>query len=151
MARILVVDDEPSILRLVTATLEPKGYEVITVDNGVEALVLARSKHPDLILLDIMMPSMDGNEVRKRLQADAATKDIPIVHLSAVGDFGQQLKALDSGSADYITKPFAPRDLQQRVADMLDPAKREQMRVEHERKTGTTRTIVEIMRRHEDK
>jgi len=151
MSRILVVDDEPSILRLVTATLEPKGYEIITADNGVDALFLAQNRQPDLILLDIMMPKMDGNEVRKRLQADDRTKDIPIIHLSAVGDFQQQLQALDSGSADYVTKPFAPKDLQQRVADMLDPQKRAAMKREHDRKAGKTRAIVDIMKRHEEK
>lgn len=147
MARILVVDDEPSILRLVVATLEPRGHECITADCGVDALVYAKSKRPDLILLDIMMPKMDGNEVRQRLAADAATKDIPIIHLSAVGDFQQQLTALEDGSADYITKPFAPKDLQQRVADMLDPSKREQMKREHDKKAGQTHAIVDIMRR----
>lgn len=150
MALILAVDDEPSILKLVTATLEARGYEVLTADNGIEALAAAKSKQPDLILLDIMMPGMDGNEVRKRLAADSATSDIPVVHLSAVGDFAQQLKALDEGTVDYITKPFSPRDLQQKVADLLDPAKREEMRKEHDRKTGKTRTIVEIMRRREE-
>lgn len=147
MARILVVDDEPSILRLVTATLQPKGHEVLTADCGVDALACAKSKHPDLILLDIMMPHMDGNEVRKRLLADPATKDIPVVHLSAVGDFQQQLNALEDGSADYITKPFAPKDLQQRVADTLDPSKREQMKRERDQKANKTHAIVDIMRR----
>ena len=151
MALILAVDDEPSILRLVTATLEAKGHEVLTADNGIEALAAARTRKPDLILLDIMMPGMDGNEVRKRLQADAATKDIPIIHLSAVGDYQQQLEAFDEGTADYITKPFTPKDLQQRVADMLDPTKREQMKRERAQKSGKTRAIVDIMRRHEDK
>lgn len=149
MALILAVDDEPSILKLVTATLEARGHEVITANNGVEALAAARTRKPDLVLLDIMMPGMDGNEVRKRLHDDAATKDIPIIHLSAVGDYQQQLKALEGGSADYITKPFTPKDLQQRVADMLDPAKRAEMKREHDRKAGKTRTIVEIMKRHE--
>jgi CheY-like chemotaxis protein len=147
MARILVVDDEPSIIRLVTATLEARGHEIIAADCGVDALVYAKSKQPDLILLDIMMPQMDGNEVRKRLSADPVTKDIPVIHLSAVGDYQQQLKALEDGSADYITKPFAPKDLQQRVADMLDPHKREQMKREHDKKTGKTHAIVDIMRR----
>ncbi|HET6350598.1 MAG TPA: response regulator [Coriobacteriia bacterium] len=151
MALILVVDDEPSILRLVTATLEARGHDMLTADNGMEAIAAAKSRKPDLILLDIMMPGMDGNEVRKRLQAEPSTKSIPIIHLSAVGDFQQQLQALDSGSVDYITKPFTPKDLQQRVADILDPAKRAEIKKEHDRKTGKTRTIVEIMRRHEDR
>lgn len=151
MALILAVDDEPSILGLVTATLQARGHEVLTADNGIEAIALAKIKHPDLVLLDIMMPGMDGNEVRKRLSTDPATKDIPIVHLSAVGDYQQQLTALSEGTVDYITKPFSPKDLQQKVADLLDPAKRAEMKKEHDRKTGKTRTIVEIMRRHEDK
>jgi CheY-like chemotaxis protein len=151
MARILVVDDEPSILRLVTATLEPRGYEIITAESGIDALVYAKSKKPDLILLDIMMPHMDGNEVRKRLAADPQTKDIPVIHLSAVGDFQQQLKALEDGSVGYITKPFAPKDLQQQVADMLDPSKRAQVQKEHDHQLGKTRAYVDIMRRHEEK
>ncbi len=151
MAIILVVDDEPSILRLVTATLEAKGYEVITADNGIDGIALARTRKPDLILLDIMMPQMDGTEVRHRLSKEPATADIPVIHLSAVGDFQKQLDAFDEGTADYITKPFAPKDLQQRVADMLDPAKREQVKRERAQKSGKTRTIVEIMRRHEDR
>lgn len=150
MALILVVDDEPSILRLVTATLEAKQHEVITADNGIDGIALARTKGPDLILLDIMMPQMDGIEVRHRLARDPATASIPVVHLSAVGDFQKQLDALEDGTADYITKPFSPKDLQQRVADMLDPAKREQIKREQAQKAGKTRTIVEIMRRHED-
>ncbi len=150
MALILVVDDEPSILKLVKATLEAKQYEVITADNGLDGIALARTQAPDLILLDVMMPQMDGTEVRKRLAADPKTSEIPVVHLSAVGDFQKQLDALDEGAADYITKPFSPKDLQQRVADMLDPAKREQLARERAQKSGKTRAIVEIMRRHED-
>jgi CheY-like chemotaxis protein len=148
---ILVVDDEPSILRLVKATLEPKGYVVLTADNGMEGLSTAKVKQPDLILLDIMMPKMDGNEVRHKLAEDPSTKDIPVAHLSAVGDFNQQLEAYDEGALDYITKPFAPQDLRQHVADLLDPAKVEEMKRERARKAGKVRTIVEIMRRTETK
>ena len=148
---ILVVDDEPSILRLIRATLEPKGYEVLTADNGMEAISLAKLKKPDLILLDIMMPGMDGNEVRHRLAKDDATKDIPVAHLSAVGDFQQQLEAYDEGAIDYITKPFAPQDLRQHVADLLDPLKRDEMKRERAKKSGKVRTIVEIMRRSDEK
>lgn len=151
MALILVIDDEPSILRLVTATLEAKDYEVITATNGIDGIALARTKSPDLILLDIMMPQMDGTEVRHRLAKEPTTASIPVVHLSAVGDFQKQLDALDDGTADYITKPFTPKDLQQRVADMLDPAKRDQVKRERAQKSGKTRTIVEIMRRHEER
>ena len=145
--KILVVDDEPSIVRLVTATLEGRGYEVITAHDGMEAITEAKVHKPDLILLDVMMPHMDGREARKRLLDDPTTKDIPVIHLSAVGDFEQQLKAVAGGVTDYMTKPFTPSALAQRVADMLDPKKREQMLTERHRKEGKLRAIVDIMHR----
>ena len=114
-------------------------------------MLFRSTRKPDLILLDIMMPQMDGTEVRHRLSKEPSTSAIPVIHLSAVGDFQKQLDAFDEGTADYITKPFAPKDLQQRVADMLDPTKREQVKRERAQKSGKTRTIVEIMRRHEDR
>lgn len=147
---ILVVDDEPSILRLVQATLESKGHDVVTVDNGMDAIATAKVKKPALILLDIMMPGMDGNEVRARLRKDAATKDIPIVHLSAVGDYHQQLEAFEEGVWDYVTKPFAPDELRTVVAAMLDPSRRDEIRRERMKKSGKARKIVEIMRRAEE-
>jgi CheY-like chemotaxis protein len=149
-AKILVVDDEPSIVRLVTTTLEARGYQVLTAHDGLEAITEAKQYKPDLILLDIMMPHMDGREARKRLLADPITKDIPVIHLSAVGDFEQQLKAVAGGVTDYITKPFTPSDLAQRVADMLDPKKREEMMAERNRKEGKLRAIVDIMHRDRD-
>ena len=110
-ARILVVDDEPSIVKLVKTTLEGRGYVVDEAFDGQEAIVQAKLHKPDLILLDIMMPRMDGTEARKRLLADPETKDIPVIHLSAVGDFDKQRQALNEGATDYIVKPFAPREL----------------------------------------
>ena len=136
-ARILVVDDEPSIVKLVKTTLEGRGYTVDEAFDGVEALAQAKLHQPDLILLDIMMPRMDGTEVRKRLLADPETKDIPVIHLSAVGDFDKQRQALDEGATDYIIKPFTPkRPRRHGCADMLDPKKREQMKKEHNQKSA---------------
>lgn len=148
-AKILVVDDEPSIIRLVKATLEARGYDVIEAHDGIEALSEAKMYKPDLILLDIMMPHMDGREARKKLLEDERTKNIPVIHLSAVGDFESQLKAVSDGMTGYITKPFTPSDLAQQVADMLDPKKREQVMKEHGRKEDKLRAIVDIM--HRDK
>ncbi len=145
--RILVVDDEPSIVRLVKATLESRGYEIAEAFDGQEALVQVKLHKPDLILLDIMMPRMDGTEVRKRLLADPATKDIPVIHLSAVGDFEKQRQAMAEGVTDYIVKPFTPSDLAQRVADMLDPKKQAQVKKEHDKKSAQLRTITDIMAR----
>ena len=145
--RILVVDDEPSIVRLVKATLTARGYDVDEAFNGTEAIALAKLHKPALVLLDIMMPGIDGIEVRKRLHADPATKDIPVVHLSAVGDFEKQRDALAEGVTDYITKPFTPSDLGDRVDAMLDPKKSSQMQKEHHQKEAQLRKIVDIMHR----
>ena len=146
-ATILVVDDEPSIVRLVTATLESKGYEVIPAYDGEEALVKVKHHRPDLIILDIMMPHMDGREARKRLLEDPETAEIPVIHLSAVGDFEKQLNAVEGGITDYVTKPFTPADLAERVKDILDPTKRELVLKEAKQKEARLRTMVEIMHR----
>jgi len=146
-ATILVVDDEPSIVRLVTATLESKGYEVIPAYDGEEALVKVKHHRPDLIILDIMMPHMDGREARKRLLDDPETAEIPVIHLSAVGDFEKQLNAVEGGITDYVTKPFTPADLAERVKDILDPTKRELVLKEAKQKEARLRTMVEIMHR----
>lgn len=146
-AKILVVDDEPSIVKLVTASLSGYGYEIFQAFDGQEAIVQARLHKPDLILLDVTMPRMDGTEARKRLLADPETKDIPVVHLTAVGDFDQQREALADGATDYIVKPFTPSELAHQVADMLDPKKREEKASERAQKSAQLRTITEIMHR----
>jgi CheY-like chemotaxis protein len=150
-AKILVVDDEPSIVKLVTATLESRGYEVIPAYDGQEAIVEAKAHKPDLILLDVMMPHMDGTEARKRLLSDPVTKDIPVVHLTAVGDFDQQREALADGATDYIVKPFSPSELAQEVAEMLDPKKREQKAKARAQKSAQLRAITDIMHRDRGK
>ena len=149
-ARILVVDDEPSIVRLVSTTLRARGHEVFEASDGQEAVERALELKPDLILLDIMMPRMDGREARKRLHADPKTADIPVIHLSAVGDFESQLSDMQDGLTDYITKPFAPRELADRVDAFLDPAQRDRARRDAAHKTGKLRTIVDIMHRSHD-
>jgi len=146
-AKILVVDDEPSIVKLVKATLESRGYTVITAFDGQEAIVEAKLHKPDLILLDVMMPHMDGTEARKRLLSDPVTKNIPVIHLTAVGDFDQQREALADGATDYIVKPFAPSELANVVADMLDPKKRAELAKERAHKSAQLRAITEIMHR----
>jgi two-component system, OmpR family, alkaline phosphatase synthesis response regulator PhoP len=147
MARILVVDDEPSIVKLVSATLRARGHTTFEAHDGVEAIEQAKALKPDLILLDIMMPRMTGTEARKRLHEDPSTAKIPVIHLSAVGDFERQLESMEDGLTDYITKPFVPKDLANHVEDFLDPAKREQAQRLAHQKTGKLRTIVEIMHR----
>ena len=146
-AKILVVDDEPSIVKLVTVSLGGRGYEIFQAFDGHEAIVQAKLHKPDLILLDMMMPGMDGTQTRKRLLADPQTKDIPVVHLTAVGDFDQQREALADGATEYVLKPFTPSDLAHLVADMLDPKKRGEMAKERAKKSAHLRTITDIMHR----
>lgn len=149
-ARILVVDDEPSIVRLLATTLKARGHQVFEASDGQEALDSAIELKPDLILLDIMMPRMDGREARKRLRANPDTAGIPIIHLSAVGDFESQLADMEDGLTDYITKPFAPRELADRIDAFLDPERREKMMKDTHHKQGKLRTIVDIMHRSHD-
>lgn len=145
--RILAVDDEPSIVKLVSATLSARGYDVVVAHNGEEALDKVRLEKPDLIVLDIMMPRMDGREVRRRLQADPATSAIPIVFLSAVGDLDNQLDTLDSGSGEYMTKPFKPSELADYVDAMLDPSRKTELEKHRSQQVGKLRAMTQIMRR----
>ena len=114
--RILVVDDEPSIIKFLRANLEAKGYEVLVAMNGAEALQTFEMELPDLMILDIMMPKMDGFEVCRRLREWSQT---PIIMLSARGDVGDKVKCLDLGADDYITKPFGKDELVARVKAVL--------------------------------
>jgi DNA-binding response OmpR family regulator len=145
--KILVVDDEPMVIRMVTDALTARGFTVISAPNGYEGLIAARGEKPDLILLDVVMPDLDGHEVLSRLRKDERTKDIPVIHLSAVGDFDKQLQAMQDGSADYITKPIKPAELADRVEAFLDPAKRGQADRDTHAKTGKLRAISDIMHR----
>jgi DNA-binding response OmpR family regulator len=145
--KILVIDDEPMVIRMATDALTGRGFTVVSAPNGYEGLIAARGEHPDLILLDVVMPDLDGHEVLRRLRKDDRTKDIPVIHLSAVGDFDKQLEAMQDGSADYITKPIQPSDLADRVEAYLDPTKRARMDREHTAKTGKLRAITDIMHR----
>ena len=114
--RILVVDDEISIVKFLRANLESKGYEVLAAMNGAEALQTFEMELPDLVLLDIMMPKMDGFEVCHRLRE---WSQIPIIMLSARGDESDKVKCLDLGADDYITKPFGAGELIARVRAVL--------------------------------
>jgi two-component system alkaline phosphatase synthesis response regulator PhoP/two-component system response regulator VicR len=112
MARkILVVDDERHIVRLVQVNLEKAGYTVLTAYDGVEALEQVTKEKPDMIVLDVMMPRLDGFEVLKKLQADAATRDIPVIMLTAKAQDADIFRGWSSGVSSYLTKPFNPREL----------------------------------------
>ena len=120
--KILVVDDEIYIVHILDFSLGMEGYEVLTALDGEQALEKARAEHPDLIVLDIMMPKLDGYETCKLLKADPATKDIPVILLSAKGRNVDQKVGFEVGANDYITKPFSPRKLVERINTLLGQA-----------------------------
>ncbi len=112
MARkILAVDDEKNIVRLVQVNLERQGYEVVTANDGKEALEKVESERPDLVVLDVMMPYMDGFEVLQNLRRNSATRDIPVIMLTAKAQDADVFKGWQSGVDCYLTKPFNPIEL----------------------------------------
>ena len=117
--RILVVDDEEDLLELVRYNLAKEGYAVECVGSGEEALASVRRSPPDLIVLDLMLPAVDGLEVCRRLKADARTRAVPIVMLTAKGEDADMVAGLERGADDYIAKPFSPRVLSARVRALL--------------------------------
>ena len=118
-AKVLLVDDDPVILKLLQVNFEMEGYTVMTAADGVEGLEKARSERPDIVLLDIMMPRMDGLQVTQALKGDDSTKDIPIILLSAKAQASDIQAGRDMGADDYLTKPFDPLELLERVGDLL--------------------------------
>jgi two-component system, OmpR family, alkaline phosphatase synthesis response regulator PhoP len=117
--KILVVDDEIYIVHILDFSLGMEGYEVITALDGEQAVERAQAEKPDLIVLDIMMPKLDGYETCKILKGDPATRDIPVILLSAKGRNVDQKIGFEVGADDYITKPFSPRKLVERINGIL--------------------------------
>jgi DNA-binding response OmpR family regulator len=116
---ILIVDDTPANLSLLARVLSQRGYKVRVAGDGRHALESARANPPDLILLDIMMPDMDGYQVCAQLKAAEATRDIPVIFLSALDVATDKVKAFGTGGVDYITKPFSPEEVLARVQTHL--------------------------------
>jgi len=116
---ILLVDDEPTNLQVLFGTLEEIGCKKLIAKDGKTALAIARKTHPDLILLDIMMPGMDGFEVCRRLKSDPGTMDIPVIFLSALSATEDKVAGLNLGAVDYVTKPFQPEEVIARVTTHL--------------------------------
>ena len=116
---ILVADDDADILALVKAVLERSGHEVVAVTDGAEALASVRIQRPDLAVLDITMPNVDGLEVLRRLRADAETTSLPVVLLSAQAQEADVKRGFETGASAYVKKPFSPRELEARVAELL--------------------------------
>jgi two-component system, OmpR family, alkaline phosphatase synthesis response regulator PhoP len=117
--KVLVVDDEEDILELIKFNLVREGYKVFTADNGEKALKIATSEIPDMIILDLMLPGIDGLEVSRILKSRTNTKSIPIIMLSAKGDESDIISGLELGADDYVTKPFSPKILIARIRAVL--------------------------------
>jgi two-component system, OmpR family, alkaline phosphatase synthesis response regulator PhoP len=120
--KILVVDDEVYIVHILDFSLGMEGYEVVTALDGEQALEKVNSERPDLVVLDIMMPKLDGYEVCKTIKASPDTHHIPVILLSAKGRNVDQKMGFDVGADDYITKPFSPRKLVERINQLLGQA-----------------------------
>ncbi len=118
--RVLIVEDEQDVRDLLVLTLRNAGYQTITADSGPEALRKTANENPDLILLDIMLPSMSGTEICRRIRGEAATAGTPIIIVSAKTDEVDKILGLELGADDYVTKPFSPRELVLRVKKLLD-------------------------------
>jgi two-component system alkaline phosphatase synthesis response regulator PhoP/two-component system response regulator VicR len=125
--RILAVDDEKHILRLVQINLEKAGYDVITASNGREAVEKVRAHSPDLIVMDVMMPEMDGFEALKTLKADGKTAAIPVIMLTAKAQDADVFHGWQSGADLYLTKPFNPMELLTFVKRIFESQKQEDL------------------------
>jgi DNA-binding response OmpR family regulator len=117
---VLVAEDDEDILELISLILERSGYEVIRAADGEEALGLARSERPVLVMLDVMMPRLDGYEVTRRLRQDEATAGIPILLVTARVQDGDVQRGFEAGADDYLRKPFSPEELESRLQAILD-------------------------------
>jgi DNA-binding response OmpR family regulator len=113
---ILLVDDEPKVVRLARDYLEKNGFRVVTAGDGISALAMARREKPDLVILDLLLPGMDGREVCRELRRQS---DVPIIMLTALAEESDQIVGLELGADDYISKPFSPRALVARVRAAL--------------------------------
>jgi len=117
--RILAVDDEPHILKLVAFSLKTGGFDVVEATDGLSAIAVAEAEQPDLILLDVMMPALDGYETCRRLKQNPATRDIPVIMLTAKAQASEQAIGLECGATDYVCKPFTPKELVAQVRGFL--------------------------------
>ncbi|MCA8864653.1 MULTISPECIES: response regulator transcription factor [unclassified Halomonas] len=119
MAKVLVVDDEPNIVLSLEFLMEQAGFEVVTAEDGEQALASVNESQPDLLLLDISLPGMSGFDVLERLRSEAATAQLPIIMLTAHGRDVEREKGMALGADDYITKPFSTQSLVEKVKALL--------------------------------
>jgi two-component system alkaline phosphatase synthesis response regulator PhoP len=133
MTRVLIIDDEAPIRLLCRVNLEAEGMDVVEAGDGPSGLELARAEQPDVVLLDVMMPGLDGWAVAQELLDDVDTEEIPIIFLTARAEFRDRARGLDIGGVDYITKPFNPVELAplvRRLLERIELGERDAMRSE---------------------
>ena len=123
MYKVLIAEDEADIRRLISFNLERESYDTLLAGDGEEAVLMAYKKIPDLIILDLMLPKMDGFSVFKELRLDSRTKDIPVIMLTAKAQLDDVIAGLEMGADDYLTKPFSPKELVLRVKALLKRVK----------------------------
>src|ERR671922_1118706 len=143
MTKVLVIDDEAPIRLLCRVNLEAEGMDVLEAADGPSGLEQARTEEPDVILLDVMMPRLDGWRVAEELLLDRQTSRIPIVFLTARAEFRDRARGLDIGGVDYVTKPFNPLELAplvESLLDRIDRGERDELRAE---KLGELRSLME--------
>ena len=143
VTRVLVVDDEAPIRLLCRVNLEAEGMEVLEAADGPAGVESAREERPDVILLDVMMPGLDGWQVAERLLDDPATSGIPIVFLTARAELRDRARGLDLGGMEYVTKPFNPVELAPIVRSLLDRVARGERDEMRHQKLAALRTLLE--------
>jgi DNA-binding response OmpR family regulator len=143
MTRVLVIDDEAPIRLLCRVNLEAEQMDVIEASDGPSGLDQARGERPDVILLDVMMPGLDGWKVAEQLLDDERTREIPIIFLTARAEFRDRAKGLDIGGVDYVTKPFNPLDLAPLVRHLLDRIQRGERDELRSEKISELRSLME--------
>jgi len=143
LTRVLVIDDEAPIRLLCRVNLEAERMTVLEASDGPSGLETARREKPDVILLDVMMPALDGWRVAEQLLDDDSTKDIPIIFLTARAEFRDRARGLDIGGVDYVTKPFNPLELASLVRDLLGRIERGERDDLRREKLGELRRLME--------
>ncbi len=131
--KLVVIEDDQDITRLVTHYLTKEGYAVKSSQDGIRGLQLIKQEKPDLVILDLMLPEMDGLEVCKRLRADPKTSALPIIVLTAKGEESDKIVGLELGADDYVTKPFSPKELVARVKALFRRSERQVEESTHHR------------------
>ena len=126
MKKILIIEDEKDIINLLTHYLEKDGYQVLSVLDGVTGLQTARAEKPDLVILDLMLPHMDGLEVCKKLRTIPDTAAVPVIMLTAKSEDSDKIVGLELGADDYVTKPFSPKELTARIKALLRRSQRQE-------------------------